>query len=500
MPNYSTPQTSDGGVMPPARTKRILRRLAASPSLTLYIALLACLVGVRLNNQRLDDVIPTHAVPADNARDWYLRAVRAMRDPERVARIVLPAETQRPVQKPGEQGQGGREGSGSEESLIPAGGTFTAKGALLAQNHDALHLLWLHGFHRQFVSPPIRGTKVRLLYLRDFRRLACLLRLEAQVESECGDWSSAVSADLQAVRMGEDMARGGVLAEKRAGAGYEEIGRADLWKYLPHLSAPASKEAAQKLENIMTAHVSYAETLQEEQRMYQAGMISIIKHDDLMNDLHDEGIAEYEGIEDKPFFRAEWWRALPHSLPGLLYGRRWSLDAYNRMMAARIAWARLPYAVNVTNPQRAPTWSHLAFLLPNDALNVALLPQCTCLHQGPQPDYERLDAEERNTAQNALLLAALALRAYHAEHGRWPTTLAALVPAYLRHAPADPFAPTTPLHYHPHGAAYTLYSVGPDGYDNNGRPIDDKSRRSTPQEHHSVTEGSNGDIVAGINF
>lgn len=499
MPNCHNSQISDGGVTPNAPQKSKRRRIAVNPSLTFYFALLACLVGVRLNNMRLDDVIPAHALPADNAHIWYVRAECAIRDRKRVARIVLPFEPKRAPQKPDAPEQGGRDSDIVDPT--PAGGTLLQKQTLLAQNQDALRLL-RQGFALPYVAPPIRVLNARLpAYLLNVCYLAYLLRLEGQVRAARGDWQGAVNSGLDAIRLGEDMAHGAGLNGKRAGVNAASTGRSDLRKYMLRLNAPQAKAAARKLEAILAAHVSYAEALQEEQREYQAVMIYIMKHDDLKGDLADLGIKEYQGIEGKSIFGSEWWNALPHSLPGLLYGRRWSLNAYNRMMTYRIEEARLPYASNDTDPDRSQRpRPMIEDMMPTDALNMSMTTYCFCLRSGANSDAQRLDTEEGSTVQNALLLAALAIRAYRLEHDHLPPTLAALTPAYLHHAPADPFEPTSPLHYHPHGAAYTLYSVGPDGYDNDGRPIDDENRGSTPQEHHRVTEGSGGDIVAGINF
>jgi len=85
---------------------------------------------------------------------------------------------------------------------------------------------------------------------------------------------------------------------------------------------------------------------------------------------------------------------------------------------------------------------------------------------------------------------ALAMRLYEVDHGRRPAKLAELVPDYLSEVPADPHAsdgrsiayqpkatavgppggvfnwPYTPALKRPHPV---LYSVGPDGRDDNGK-------------------------------
>ena len=109
-----------------------------------------------------------------------------------------------------------------------------------------------------------------------------------------------------------------------------------------------------------------------------------------------------------------------------------------------------------------------------------------------------------NQALNALLATGMALHAYRLEQGKYPSTLAALIPGYLPVVPSDPFA-DGPLHYRASGASFLLYSVGPDGKDDGGRPIFDGLQHPVraPGDYdlrYAVQQDSKGDIVAGLNF
>jgi hypothetical protein len=103
----------------------------------------------------------------------------------------------------------------------------------------------------------------------------------------------------------------------------------------------------------------------------------------------------------------------------------------------------------------------------------------------------------------ALLMTALALNAFHAERGEYPGSLDELVSAGLLTAvPCDPFSADgmAPLRYRiaENGAAYLLYSVGPDGRDDGGTPIDNPG--ATHERPRRVAHAdSRGDIVAGVN-
>src|SRR5207253_10776096 len=80
-------------------------------------------------------------------------------------------------------------------------------------------------------------------------------------------------------------------------------------------------------------------------------------------------------------------------------------------------------------------------------------------------------------AENALLAILFALRAYKMEHGAYPKTLTQIAGdgKYLKKVPRDPFEFGTyasmPV-YKRVGDKYLLYSVGPDGKDNGGKPIE----------------------------
>jgi hypothetical protein len=72
-------------------------------------------------------------------------------------------------------------------------------------------------------------------------------------------------------------------------------------------------------------------------------------------------------------------------------------------------------------------------------------------------------------AHERLLAAELALRCYQSEQGRVSARLNDLVTNYLSRVPPDPFSAQS-LIYRPQGTNWLLYSVGPDGVDDGGRP------------------------------
>jgi hypothetical protein len=83
-------------------------------------------------------------------------------------------------------------------------------------------------------------------------------------------------------------------------------------------------------------------------------------------------------------------------------------------------------------------------------------------------------SENRQNAARRLLLADLAIRVYHQEHGQDPPDLNALVPTILKAVPIDPYT-NRPLRYQKRGDAGIVYSTGPDRDDDRlGTPLGQK--------------------------
>jgi hypothetical protein len=79
-----------------------------------------------------------------------------------------------------------------------------------------------------------------------------------------------------------------------------------------------------------------------------------------------------------------------------------------------------------------------------------------------------VEAEEQAKMRFEVTELALALTAYHAEHGSYPKQLGKLTPHYLDAIPRDRFADAE-LTYRPRKDGYLLYSVGRNETDDGGR-------------------------------
>ncbi len=148
----------------------------------------------------------------------------------------------------------------------------------------------------------------------------------------------------------------------------------------------------------------------------------------------------------------------------------------------------------VNRKDRQPYGLHLPPVpIPCDTMNLAIDSEYT---------DERIKQVVTET-ESHLLAVTFALHAYRETHGDYPASLDALnkiLPANLR---TDPFAISGDLRYRLDGAKYALYSVGPDGRDDGGRPIYDSTRKgdtdTDQRARHSAKENSVGDVAAGVN-
>jgi hypothetical protein len=86
----------------------------------------------------------------------------------------------------------------------------------------------------------------------------------------------------------------------------------------------------------------------------------------------------------------------------------------------------------------------------------------------PQMTNARLRMESA-LAEIRVARVAFALEAFRDARGAYPAALAELAPDFIVELPEDPFSGAA-LVYARDGERFTLYSVGPDGLDDGGRP------------------------------
>lgn len=324
--------------------------------------------------------------------------------------------------------------------------TLEKKKTLIAANAPALSRL-APGLGKPYFNPPVRTYDPLLPYYQQFRNLACLLSLKGQVDCEEGKWADAANCGLDAIQIGASIPHDSPLIGWLVGGNSEMIGRKPLWLSIDHLNAKQTKNAIARLDRIQKNKVRLDEVFQQEEWSEQAGLMDLGRTD-----------RRYRGLSGNAVVRA-------------------SLIDYTKYMNQLVAIYRRPYARR-TAPPSPPTYSLAASLV------------------WPAHSFASLESAINFTTSD-FLIVSLALHAYKLDHGNYPEALSMLVPTYVPAVPSDPFAVGAPLRYRRERSGYVLYSVGPDGEDNGGRPIINPQYKGDGR--YEVNADSKGDIVAGVN-
>jgi hypothetical protein len=100
----------------------------------------------------------------------------------------------------------------------------------------------------------------------------------------------------------------------------------------------------------------------------------------------------------------------------------------------------------------------------------------TAVSQLLKPAIDSLELiSHRSIARLRLLTAELAIRRYRLENGTDPPSLEALAPRYLAKVPADPYSGRAIRYRLDQSQGHHLYCVGPDGRDDDGKPLPERS-------------------------
>ena len=297
------------------------------------------------------------------------------------------------------------------------------------------------------------------------RQLAREKGIERNTRQMMGDWNGAMQSRLDIVQMGTDVGRGGVLISGLVAVAIQAIGRDAPWTGTRKLNLAQTRAAIARLQTIHSRRLREADILKEEKRY---GLVMLQKQ---LRKPNWRDILDWDN-ETTPTERLQMVTFSPATV------RR----NYTRMMDVYIANARTPLRA-----KKAP--------LPTETDPFTKV---------VAPVYERSSLNfARNDAGNAVWLCALALHAYALETGKFPSKLDELVPRYLKAIPADPFGAGEKLRYRRTAQSYLLWSIGPDGKDDGGKPIGHRrDRRVTPRNSARlpfIDFESKGDFVAGRN-
>lgn len=408
---------------------------------------IALIVGIITWRQNLDTdpqivTLLPHKAPNPNGFDVYVKA----------ARMIVPAN---PAVDEVDDGR-----PPTDPKVRAQKYSLANKEAWLRRNAAGFALMQA-ALKMECRFPAMRGSSIFPPYA-PLRELARCKTIERKTREMRGDWNGAVQSQIDTIQMGNDIAHGGVLISALVGIAVEAIGRGANWNGTEHLNAQQTRAAIARLQAIYGARFTYSESMQEE-KWYSVSQ--------LLNAMH-------KGSWRQQFINPN-YLLLSARIQLFASSKRRVMDNLIQMFDAQIANAQQPY----TLPQKP-------------------LPEGDTITQILAPIYDKTRAAfARGDAGNALWLTALALRAYKLEHNAYPTKLQELVPNYLKQVPADPFGGGEALRYKRAGNSYVLWSIGPDGIDDGGTPIQSSQGPLAGQAPRLPQIGldSKGDYVAGKN-
>jgi len=96
------------------------------------------------------------------------------------------------------------------------------------------------------------------------RSIALLLAAEARLAEKENRLANAARSELDAIRFGNEISRGGLLIHRASGDGCESIGRGPLAKLVPKLNRDQAFSILGELEKIDQSRVSWDEVLENE--------------------------------------------------------------------------------------------------------------------------------------------------------------------------------------------------------------------------------------------
>ena len=317
-------------------------------------------------------------------------------------------------------------------------------------------------------TPPDIATGVGIPFqiYASAREMARQLNQEAAVAAADGDAMGAAQSDLTALRLGAQISRGSMIQEL-VGVAIAALARKSFGQHASLLNAAQSREVAGQWQQVLDKMPTYTEVLRDEEKTQLAFMRQNIAG---LNDPKQRAQAQAQldgGKLDED--DAKLMRQMLALSPA-------EIEAdYHAIFDKAVARAATPYfaAIKSEPIQGAnPVTNMTADMLNGSALRFSI---------------------ERDIIANRELVAALKLHAAKLESGQYPATFDAGV---------DPFSPTlAPLIYKRAGDSYVLYSVGPDGKDENGAEIQTlltNDATGVKSVSDRLTPASTGDIVAPI--
>lgn len=294
-------------------------------------------------------------------------------------------------------------------------------------------------------APHVQDLSQEFPYLPQFRDGARKFAAESRLALAEGRSGEAMERALDAIELGSRVGQGGPLVHGLVAMACAAIGVDQAERVVPALSAEEARWAGARLERLLARYPTLAGALEEERRVALATLRRVFR-----NELDTHLLAG--GAPRDPARRPPPW---------YLYPKPWAYREMDRGFRAYIAEAEKPVV------RRRPVE------LPREIMSRMLL----------RPIGDIAGSFDKNHVGLRMLRLELALQEHRRRRGGYPESAARLEPPVRTELWADPYS-GTPYMYGRRGESYLLYSVGPDGKDDQGMPV----KRGG---------GASGDLVAG---
>jgi hypothetical protein len=430
-----------------------------------FCAVLALLIGWHYwsNAEPRFNIPAPPQTPSPNGYDYFVKATTVW-VPEPDAVILSDKLEPRP-----------------DEKNFVAKYPLAARQKWLRQNDEALRLIY-------------EGLKYPALYPSraaqnqpsgKLRYVAQLFVTQSRIRAAQGDWNGAAQSAIDCIRYGNNVCRGGANLQWLAAYSITASGLDSLQDVAEGVDAPTARNAARQLRELRENAPSLANALQEDKWLHHRSYQDTFRRPDWRQQFaasYARGgataltiIAMMEGRKLTWYETAQIWLDYwKTQIVMFSFSKRRLLANYDAVADSAIAASKKPYQ----NTKPAPGRDYFS-----DAFVRS--------YQGG------IWLQAKTHTHSAMLETALALRAYKLERGAYPASLQNLVPEYLPSVPGDAFNTDKPLRYKRGGATYQLWSIGPDGVDNNGAAVRDTTRPKRGQT--TINDNSKGDFVYGVN-
>jgi hypothetical protein len=376
----------------------------------------------KIDNLEPQITLPTHAMPADNARDYFHSAFLA----SKLMKHKSPYDM-----------------------LLPPAQTYTLANfqACAADAEPALKIL-REGLNHPFMNDAFRSVNTTFPTYPEFRELERVNAGAADYYTVTGNPGRAMQMRLDGMELGAMIPRGGVLISGLVGIACEAIAESRMEPLIPQLSSVELASAAVRLDRISAKRIPFAEIITEEGYTQAAYLLESLRDPKAKANPYQSALEMIGGDpEDETTTWRERMSVRLKALKFTMQSKQAIIRENSEWFAAMAEEARGVYV----GPTKVKVPNNLVAELSAGVFDQA------------RSKWVSMDASLN------LLRVEVAVYRYKRDHGKFPSALADLAPTYLASVPDDPCG-GKPLHYllQNGGAGFQLYSIGPDLKDDGG--------------------------------